>query len=208
VAVDAEGSSDLKAAELDRHREMISRFLAGAGVKTKRRSSITMILRSPESPAAIAMLGMKEALQRAAIGVRVVLAKVEPEDALRQLHACLGELAPNRPVHEVLRWARNPRLLDAHEQVTFGEAMCWTGDAMRRDCDRRNALTLLSEAAPEAIRLSKLAFEALWSASMPVPKAHLDGRTSPTGVYQPSAEASMALSTIRRNFQGWPLIRH
>ncbi len=204
--VDSEAPSDLKQADLDRHIEMIARFVRNAAADEQ--AFLTMILRAPDSLPALAMLRMKDALQRGRVTARIVLAKIEPDDSLRQLHACLAELAPNRPAHELLRWARNPRLLDAHEQVTYGDAMCWTGDAMRREADKRNALTLLSEAAPDAIRLGRLAFDALWSASMPVPSAHLNGRAHPAGSYQPSAEASLALSTLRRGFQGWPLIRH
>lgn len=208
VATSAESPSSLKQAELDRHLQMISRFLGCAGADDGAQSSVTMILRAANSVPALALLDMKEALQRAHVSARIILAKIEPDDALQQLHACLGALAPNRPAHEVLRWARNPRLLDAHEQVTYGEAICWTGDAMRRDCDRRNALTLVSEAAPDTIKLSRLAFEALWSASMPVPKTYLNGRTSAAGACQATPETSLALSLFRRNFQGWPLIRH
>jgi hypothetical protein len=206
VTIETEGPSDLKQAELDRHLEMISRFLARAG--DERHSAITMVLRAPDSAPALALLAMREAIERAHLSVRVVLARIEPDDGLRQLHGCLAELAPNRPSHEVLRWARNPRLLDAHEQVTYGDAMCWTGDAMRRDGDRRNALTLVSEAAPDAIRLGQLAFEALWSASMPVPKTHLNGRTGAAAACHATPETSLALSLFRRSFQGWPLIRH
>ena len=81
----------------------------------------------------------------------------------------LSELAPHEPAHELIRWARNPRLLEAHEQVTYGEAMCWSGDAMRRDADKRNALDLVRRGSSGAVRLGRLAFEALWAASSLVP---------------------------------------
>ena len=54
--------------------------------------------------------------------------------------------------------------------MTYGETMCWSGDAMRRDADKRNALTLFDEKLPERCRLGRLAFEALWAASSLVPK--------------------------------------
>jgi hypothetical protein len=88
--------------------------------------------------------------------------------------------------------------------------MCWSGDAMRRDADRRNALTLFDEEAPEAVRLGRLAFEALWTASAPVPKGRLTGPDTgrPSGAYEQPAEPPVAVSPQRPGPQGWPLIRH
>ena len=120
------------------------------------------------------------------------------------------ELAPQEPASELIRWARNPRLLDAHEQVTYGETMCWSGDAMRRDADRRNALTLFDEEAPDTVRLGRLAFEALWAVSALVPERRLLGPATarPSGAYEQAPETPVAVSTLRPSLQGWPLIRH
>jgi hypothetical protein len=93
--------------------------------------------------------------------------------------------------------------------VTYGETMCWSGDAMRRDADKRNALTLFDEEAPEAVRLGRLAFEALWTASAHVPKGRLTGPDTarPSGSYEPT-EPPVAVSSQPPGPQGWPLIRH
>ena len=92
--------------------------------------------------------------------------------------------------HELIRWARNPRLLDAHEQVTYGDIMCWSGDAMRRDADKRNALTLFDESAGDAVRHGRLAFEALWTSCALVPKGRLMGphTTLPDGAFEQADE--------------------
>ena len=127
-------------------------------------------LRSPASDPAKALIGMKGALERAGVRARVILANIAPEDELRELFADLSALSPREPAHELIRWARNPRLLDAHEQVTYGDIMCWSGDAMRRDADKRNALTLFDESAGDAVRHGRLAFEALWSSCALVPR--------------------------------------
>ena len=37
-----------------------------------------------------------------------------------------------------VRWARKPRLIEAHEQLVLGPETCWIGDSMRREpskCD-------------------------------------------------------------------------
>jgi hypothetical protein len=167
-----------------------------------------MILRSGGSDPAKALVGMTGALQRAGVRAKVVLAYIEPEDELKQLFASLSELAPQEDASGLIRWARNPRLLEAHEQVIYGETMCWSGDAMRRDPDRRNALTLFDEQAPDAVRLGRLAFEALWAASSLVPARRLLGPATarPSGAYEQAAEAPVTV--LRPRVQGWPLIRH
>jgi hypothetical protein len=119
----------------------------------------------------------------------------------------LTHLAPRQQPSQLIRWARNPRLLDAHEQVTYGDTISWSGDAMRRDADRRNALTLFGEATPDMVRLGRIAFEALWAASSLVPERHLIGRSAPkpSGAYE---QAPVAASPLRPSIQGWPLVRH
>lgn len=205
VVVDSE-SRDLRQSELRRHLQMMSRFVDSAEAG----ASLTMILRSPEADPAKALIGMTGALERKGLRARAILAKIEPDDDLKKLFDALAALSPREPAHELIRWARNPRLLEAHEQVTYGATMCWSGDAMRRDADRRNALTLFDDEAPEAVRLGRLAFEALWSASALVPKGRLTGpdMARPSGAYEQPAEPPVAVSPQRPGPQGWPLIRH
>jgi hypothetical protein len=206
VVVDSESSRDLRQSELRRHLQMMSRFVERT--RTEGPFSLTMILRSAGSDPAKALVGMTGALQRAGVRAKVILAKLEPEDELKQLFASLSELAPHEPAPGLIRWARNPRLLEAHEQVIYGEAMCWSGDAMRRDADRRNALTLFDEEAPDTVRLGRLAFAALWTASSLVPERRLMGPATarPSGAYEQMSEAPV--TALRANLQGWPLIRH
>ena len=155
------------------------------------------------------MVLMKDELERVGLDAKVVLAKLEPQEELRQLFLSLTHLSPRQQPCQLMRWARNPRLLDAHEQVTYGEAVCWSGDAMRREADRRNALTLFNETAPELVRLGRLAFDALWAASSPVPERHLVDRPAPkpSGSYE-QAQAPAAVSPVRPSLQAWPLVRH
>jgi hypothetical protein len=212
IVVGSDCSRDLRQAELDRHLQMMSRFVAGAQNQSlpANRRSLTLLLRSAASDPAQALIGMKDELIRAGLSAKVILARLEPEDELRQLFACLSELSPSEPAKGIIRWARNPRLLDAHEQAIYGASMCWSGDAMRRDAGKRNALTLFNEAAPDAARLGRLAFEALWVASTVVPQTRLVGSATsrPSGAYQPLTDASVAVSPLRPSPQGWPLVRH
>jgi hypothetical protein len=80
---------------------------------------------------------------------------------------------------------------------------------MRRDADKRNALSLIEDAAGTH-RLGHLAFKALWSASAIVAERRLIGPAAPkpSGAYHRDAEAVAAVSALRPTRQGWPLIRH
>ena len=211
IVAGTEATRDPKDAELDRHIQMMSRFAARAldGSEEAGTLAITMIVRSAESIPVQTLLRCRDDLFRAGIGAKVILAKLEPEDGLRLLFACLSHLGPLRPVKDLLRWAHNPRLHDAHEQVTLGTSMCWSGDAMRRDADKRNALTQFDDGAPDIVRLGRLSFEALWTASTFVPARRLSGPVcaKPSGAYQPDEAAALAAS-LRPNLQGWPLVRH
>jgi hypothetical protein len=212
VVVGSGSLRDVRPAELDRHLTMMSRFLerAESDAAQAEARSLTMILRSATSGPAQALISMKDDLFRAGVSAKVVLAKLEPEEELRALFASLSEFAPPSAAKDLLRWARNPRLLDAHEQVTYGASMCWSGDAMRRDADKRNTLSLFDEAAPQTARLGRLAFEALWEASALAPERRLLGpaKARPSGNFHALAGSPVAGSPLRPSLQGWPLVRH
>ena len=201
-----ESLSDPRQSELRRHLQMMARCVEAA----HRGTSLTMILRSPAADPAKALIGMQGALKHAGVRAKVILAGLDPEDELKQLFASLCELDPLQPAQDLIRWARNPRLLEAHEQVIYGEALCWSGDAMRRDVEKRNALALFDEDAPEAARFGRLAFAALWAASAPVPQRRLIGPASarPSGAFEPLDDASVDPVALRPSLQGWPLLRH
>ncbi len=207
VLVEPEHSRDLREIELRRHLHMMARAIDRAATGF----TLTMILRSAASDPAKALIGMTGALQRVGLSAKIVVARLDPEGELRQLHASLSVLAPQANAPVLIRWLRNPRLLDAHEQVIYGETMCWSGDAMRRDADRRNALSLFDDQSTDGAQLGRLAFAALWAASAPVPERYLSGSLHgrPSGAYErPLAEAPVSISPSAAGPQGWPLLRH
>jgi hypothetical protein len=208
LVVGSELINEFKQAELDRHLDALSGFVERARETGARAPSCNMILRSANSTPAQALIVMKDTLAAAGVQACAILAKLEPEDELRQLFHTLSALSPNAPATGLIRWARNPRLLDAHEQVTYGADMCWSGDAMRRDADKRNPLILFHMDAPDAALLAQRAFTALWGASVQVPERHLLARTGakPSGAYEQAADAP--ITALRPHVQGWPLVRH
>jgi hypothetical protein len=209
VAVGSGPSRDLKCAELDRHLEFMAEYVARVG-RGGEECDLTLVLRSPASSAAQALIGMSGELAKARISAKAVVALLEPEEDLRQLFASLSELAPQEPAKALIRWARNPRLLDAHEQATYGTSMCWSGDPMRREADKRNALSLFAADAGEPTRHARLAFTALWGASSVVGERRLTGSeiVRPSGAYEIDPARLMSLSRFRPRPQGWPLVRH
>jgi hypothetical protein len=188
----------------------LSEFIGRVETHRDEPRELTMILRSPSAGPAQALILKARDLARAGITAKVIVAKLDPEEDARKLYACLSELCPRARAHELIRWARNPRLLDAHEQVTYGTALCWWGDSMRRDADKRNALSLIEDAAAGTLRLGRLAFKALWSASAILAERRLTGPAAakPYGAYERDAETVAAVSALRPTRQGWPLIRH
>ncbi len=202
---------DLRQTELDRHVGILAAFIDRVGNDRDEPRTLSMILRSAASCPARALVLKAKDLASAGIAARLVLAKLEPDPELRQLYRSLSELSPNQPAKDLLRWARNPRLLDAHEQVTFGASMCWSGDVMRREADKRNALNLFEPQAPGTARLGLLAFEAFWAGAAVVAERRLSGPASakPSGAYQgETGRGVAAVSTLRPSLQGWPLVRH
>ena len=112
VVVGSGSSRDFKQADLDRHSEMVSRFVARMRDAGKAQATLTLILRSASSCPAKALVAMKDELIGASIGAKAILARLEPAEDLRELFASLSELAPREHSCELIRWARNPRLLE------------------------------------------------------------------------------------------------
>jgi hypothetical protein len=204
VVVGSENSKDLRQAELERHLESMSRSIEQACSESGSSRCFTMVLRSATSAPARALIAMKDELVGAGVSAKAILARLEPQDDLRQFFASLSELAPEAPSRDLIRWARNPRLLEAHEQAAYGAELCWSGDPMRRDADKRNALALF-DVGPGAVEFGARSFAALWRISAPVPERHLAARPTakPLGAFERAP-----VTAPRPNLQGWPLVRH
>ena len=91
VVAEREPTGDLREIELRRHLQIMARSLERAEAG----SSLTMVLRSPSSDPAKALIGLKGALKRTGLGARVSLAHLDPADDLRPLFATLTELSPH-----------------------------------------------------------------------------------------------------------------
>jgi hypothetical protein len=130
--------------------------------------AVTLVARSPASPAARALAAKADELGAEQVSANIIFAKPAPSDTLDDVLRAIRPVLRGEAVAARVRWARNPALLDAHEQLTLGSSICWSGDAMRRAPKRPQALEIAEESAPDAVRRASLAFSALWAASTPL----------------------------------------
>lgn len=154
--------------------------------------TVSVLARSPASPVVQAVIAHRDAFTARDVKVQAIVAFPDPEPGLRAMCDTLLELAPERRPQDLMRWAVRGALHDAHEQAILGTTMCWSGDMLRREPGKRDALDLFQSDAAEPVRRGMMAFDAFWSAAADVPNAWLVGpcERKPTGSYaEPAADA-------------------
>ncbi len=131
--------------------------------------TVTLIARSPSSPPAQALAVNLKRFQPLTVEVRIIFAQISPASALWSISEALSTACRLAPESSI-RWAKNRALIDAHERLTLGLAICWTGDSMRRSEDSRSAINRVEDGTPSVIAGANASFEALWGASKPLPR--------------------------------------
>lgn len=122
-------------------------------------TELLVIALSVKSPVVMALKQALAEIEGLRVMTRMVLTTLPENDPVEEL----GVLAPAE-----LRWAKNPRLLDAHEQLVIGADASWTGDCMRRDPMKRDAFHSFNTDCPEATGWAHVSFERIWQASSPL----------------------------------------
>jgi hypothetical protein len=117
-----------------------------------------LVARSIDSPVARALIGHAGRLSVASIRVKAIFTEIESGALFPAPFAAPSEC----------RWARDPRLLAAHEQLVLGPAYVWVGDCMRRDPGKRDALERFAASCAETANLAARSFERLWKAASPL----------------------------------------
>jgi hypothetical protein len=131
--------------------------------------TITLIARSPASPPARALALNLARFQPLSVDATIIFAQIAPADAFETFVRALGSACRQGP-ELIVRWARNRALLDAHERLTLGRTLCWTGDSMRRSEDARGGLDRVEDCTPAMLAEARASFTSLWRASKPLPK--------------------------------------
>jgi hypothetical protein len=139
-------------------REFVLRHIAGSLCASGHACDLQIVARSLESPLIKAITSIGEDIAGAGLSVRLILAQLD-HDPDPQAWARGVAFA-----HDI-RWARHPRLIEAHEQLVIGPETCWIGDCMRRDPAKCDAYENFIEGCGEAAGCAAVSFERLWHAS-------------------------------------------
>ena len=121
---------------------------------------ILVVARSIESPVAKALAGHAAQIAAGRRPVRMILARADRNST--SVGWSLGDVSQ---VECEIRWASNPRLLEAHEQLVLAADICWIGDAMRRDPAKCDAYETFVEGNIEVASATRISFERLWAVS-------------------------------------------
>jgi hypothetical protein len=167
-------------------QEFICRHLQGLGHAGDMHpaNDLLIVARSLGSPLVKAVAGLTHEIAAAGRSARMILAHIDgepqPEDWGRTITFS----------HEI-RWAKHPRLIEAHEQLVLGPQTCWIGDCMRRDPAKCDAYESYVEGCGEAAGCAAVSFERLWLACQPL--VHRTDRRIPgigAGSPPPTVEAA------------------
>ena len=168
--------------------------------------TVTLIARSPASPPAQALAMNLGRFQPMSLEVRIIFVQIAPAGALNFLAQTLAASCRQAP-ETIVRWAKNRALLDAHERLTLGKTLCWTGDSMRRSEDSRSAMDRLDDGTPQIIGEANASFDALWGISNPVPKT-VFARTAPAACPVPALQEQALLQALSAEPNVIPLDVH
>jgi hypothetical protein len=145
-------------------RQFVESFLAGveAGPAAGDAGACLLLARSPDSPVA-RVVGEFARAKRLQLPIRVIFTTIETADP----SSTAG--IPALPLFTAdVRLVRDPRLLDAHEQLVLGSRTSWIGDCMRRDPLKRDAYEAYSpDGRGKALR-AIASFERMWRVATPV----------------------------------------
>ena len=125
--------------------------------------SLLVIARSAQSPVVKSLATEAREIASTGCAVRMILARAD-----RAGLPCAFIAAQAAALDCEVRLARNPRLIEAHEQLVIGARTCWTGDSMRRDPATCDAYESFVEDCPEIATTAAMAFERLWLGCEPL----------------------------------------
>jgi hypothetical protein len=144
--------------------EFVAAHLAEVrSVSPRPRSEILVLARSVESPVVRAVAAHAADLVGGGFSVRMIVAQADTESMPRG-----WTLSDAVEVECEVRWARKPRLIEAHEQLVLGPETCWIGDSMRREPTKCDAYETYVEDCAKTTAGTVMSFERLWQTSEPL----------------------------------------
>jgi hypothetical protein len=144
--------------------EFVAEYLAEAqhGGRQPGRE-ILLVARSVESPVVKAISTLANDIVAAGYCVRLIIAQAD-----RQSLPPGWALSDAIDVDCEVRWARKPRLIEAHEQLVLGPETCWIGDSMRREPAKCDAYESYVDACSKTANSAVVSFERLWGTCEPL----------------------------------------
>ena len=112
---------------------------------------VTLVARAPDSPVTDAVRRHADRFGPLGIELRVIFANIEPASVFAGFVEMAGMYNGQNCLDASIRWAKNPALLDGHEQLVLGTGHCWTGDVMRRSSEVRYSLDLFDVEGGDAV---------------------------------------------------------
>ncbi len=137
----------------DQLAQLDQKGLCGAG------HELQLVALSASSPVIGALKAVASSRDTSNICLRIILADMQKTHVFQELSGL--------PLFTV-KWARNYRLLDAHEQLVISDASCWIGDCMRREPGKRDAFECFVDNCQQTSAWAKVSFERLWAISSAV----------------------------------------
>ena len=162
--------------------------------------TITLIARSPASAPARALAMNLARFQPLSVEVNIIFAQIAPADALEFTVRSLAPVCRHAP-EAIIRWAKNRALLDAHERLTLGRTLCWTGDSMRRSEDARGGIDQVEDGTLATLAAANASFAYLWRASKPLPKTLFSRTGAFNADHSPAFAAGEASLTVQENIE-------
>lgn len=157
-------------------------------------SVLSVVARSAQSPVCQALAQVGGVVASEGLRVRLIVSALPDELATASWVNGNSDLAFAREI----RWARHPRLIEAHEQLVAGPHAAWLGDCMRRDPAKRDALEQFKPDCRETAAFAATSFERLWrlceAVALRMPRQH-DGVLSQAGLLSVigAADADLAV---------------
>jgi len=161
-------------------KEFLRRHIGKSGSERVLFCDLEVVARSLDSPLIRAITALGEEIAAAGLTVRLIFAQLDGETAPKAW-------ARSVPFAHEIRWAKHPRLIEAHEQLVVGPEACWIGDCMRRDPAKCDAYESFVEGCGEAAGCAAVSFERLWHAS----QAIATGAPRATGISRSECEMAM-----------------
>jgi hypothetical protein len=126
-------------------------------------SEMLVVARSVESPVVRAVSALAGEIVAAGYAVRMIVAQADSQSLPRG-----WSLSDAVEVDCEVRWARKPRLIEAHEQLVLSPETCWIGDCMRREPAKCDAYETYVDTCAATAASATTSFERLWNASEPL----------------------------------------